>query len=476
VAEADGVTRVPAHPVSTGDGRSPHVAVTIAWVLAATLPLVGLISLLLRSKIDPHWTSPRLHFCLFLFIGAAVFALSYGAGDAAERRGDARVFLLSVAFLTTGGFLMLHAIGTPGIIITEDLAGFKVAVSVGLVVAALLVVSSAFVDARPDLPALVFRQRRVIRLSVIAFMVGWAVWTVAELPPLTHTNSEGGTHSLLGVLAAVGAAAYAIAAVRYALVYRTEMALLPASVIAACVLMAEAMIGVAATGERNWHASWWEWHGLIILAYLIVLFAARREWSDERFRRLYLTTTRERMQELTVLFGDLAGFTPFTERSDPVDVATMLHTYYAEATPIISREFGGEVEKFMGDGIMATFNSRGDQPDHALRAARAALEVQRRLSGIADSNPTWPRLRIGVNTGEAVIREMGGQGYMTYAVVGDTVNVGSRLEGQAPIGAVLIGADTLQRLPDGTAVEALPGLRVKGHEAPVDAYVLRTVP
>jgi class 3 adenylate cyclase len=182
------------------------------------------------------------------------------------------------------------------------------------------------------------------------------------------------------------------------------------------------------------------------------------------------------MQELTVLFGDLAGFTPFTERSDPVDVATMLHTYYAEATPIISREFGGEVEKFMGDGIMATFNSRGDQPDHAIRAARAALEVQRRLSGIADSNPTWPRLRIGVNTGEAVIREMGGQGYMTYAVVGDTVNVGSRLEGQAPIGAVLIGADTLQRLPDGTAVEALPGLRVKGHEAPVDAYVLRTVP
>src|SRR4029450_9186958 len=85
----------------------------------------------------------------------------------------------------------------------------------------------------------------------------------------------------------------------------------------------------------------------------------------ERFRNLYLETTRERGQEVSVLFSDLAGFTSFAERSTPSEVATVLYTYYAMAAPLISRRFGGELEKFMGDGMMATFNSRGDQPDHA---------------------------------------------------------------------------------------------------------------
>jgi len=176
-----------------------------------------------------------------------------------------------------------------------------------------------------------------------------------------------------------------------------------------------------------------------------------------------------------VLFGDLAGYTNFAERSDAHDVANMLGTYYAEATPLIAGRFGGEVEKFMGDGIMATFNTRGDQPDHAERAARAALELQRRLTTLANEHPGWPRIRIGVNTGQAVVRELGGPGYVEYAVVGDTINTGSRLEGKAPVGAVLIGAETYRRLPDGAVVEPMPGLRVKGKQEPVDAYVLHAL-
>jgi class 3 adenylate cyclase len=180
--------------------------------------------------------------------------------------------------------------------------------------------------------------------------------------------------------------------------------------------------------------------------------------------------------DVSVLFGDLAGYTSFAERSDPHDVANMLRLYYAEATPLISGRFGGEVEKFMGDGIMATFNTRGTQPDHAERAARAALELQVRLTAVADEHPGWPRLRIGVNTGDAVVRELGGRGYVEYAVIGDTINTGSRLEGKAPLGTVLIGAETYRRLPDGAVVEAMPGLRVKGKESPVDAYILRDLP
>ena len=71
---------------------------------------------------------------------------------------------------------------------------------------------------------------------------------------------------------------------------------------------------------------------------------------------------------------------------------------------------------------------------------------------------------------------MGGPGYVTYAVVGDPINVGSRLEGQAPVGGVLVGAETYRRLPPNVDAEAWPGLKVKGKQTPVDAYVLHSVP
>jgi class 3 adenylate cyclase len=303
----------------------------------------------------------------------------------------------------------------------------------------------------------------------------WFAWTLAELPPLSHPTSEGGSHSLVAGLAGVGAVVYGLAALRYWFVFRGRLDLLPASIIACFVLLGEAMIGVAVTGERDWHASWWEWHGLIVVAYLVVGYAARREWRDERFRHLYLATTRERGGEVSVLFSDLVGFTPFSERSTPSEVATVLNTYYAVAAPLISRRFGGELEKFIGDGMMATFNSRGDQPDHAQRACGAALALQEELGALAEAND-WPRLRVGINSGEAMVREMGGHGYVAYAVIGDTVNTASRLEGQAPVGGVLIGSRTYDLLPDGTAVEALTGVRVKGKEAPLDAFLLQALP
>jgi adenylate cyclase len=85
----------------------------------------------------------------------------------------------------------------------------------------------------------------------------------------------------------------------------------------------------------------------------------------------------------------------------------VLNVYWGIAAPLVTRRFGGEVEKFIGDGLVAVFNSRGDQPDHALRAAGAALALQSRLAEAAEHHPDWPRLRVGVNTGETVLREIG---------------------------------------------------------------------
>jgi adenylate cyclase len=447
----------------------------LGWAGAGALPLIGLVSLLARSQLDPGWESPRLHFVLFLTVGATAAVLASVAGDAARRRGDARVLLLSLAFLATGGFMALHAVGTEGVLATHEYAGFKVAIPVGLLAASGFIVAAAFVDLRPAFAGAVVRHRGTLRMLVLAAMALWTAWTLAELPPLRHPDSEGGAGSGLALLAVAGVAVYGVAAARLWLAFRGRLTLLPAAVIACCVLLAEAMIGVATTGERSWHASWWEWHGLIVLAYGIIGFAASREWREERFRPLYLETTRERPLELSVLFCDLAGFTAFSERSTPQDVAAMLDAFYGAATTAV-RRFGGEVERLTGDGMLASFNRNGDRADHALRAARAALALQHEAQRLADAHPGWPRPRIGVNTGPAVIREMGGDGFVAYELVGDAVNVAARLEGLAPVGGVLIGEETRSRLPADADAVPQPGLRVKGKAEPVCAHVLRRLP
>jgi class 3 adenylate cyclase len=462
---------------ASDDGHRGRLFARVAAVLlVASLPLVGFVSLLLRSELDPHFENYRAHFVVFGMVGGVAFILGYTAGEAANRRGDARVLLLSLAFMATGGFLGLHAVGTQGVLFAKEYAGFQVAIPVGLLVSAVFAGASAFVDIRPGIGAELIRRRTLLRVVVLAAMGVWLVWTVAELPPLRGAGSEAATSTFVGVMAAVGTVVYAVSAVRYWMIFRRRWTLLPAATIACFLLLSEAMIGVAVTGERRWHASWWEWHGLIVTAYLIIGLAARREWRDERFRHLYLSTTRARRQDVSVLFGDLVGFTTFAERSTPAEASAVLNAYWGVAAPLVTREHGGEVEKFIGDGIVVLFNSRGDQPDHALRASCAALALQRRFATLADSHPDWPQMRVGVNSGEAFVREIGGDGHVAYPLVGDAVNTGARLESLAPPGGVLIGAHTYEQLPEGTVVQKRSGLSIKGKSELVDAYVLLALP
>ena len=469
----DGLAR---SPLTRLQQRARTGALVTMWLIAAALPLVGLVSLLLRSRLDPHIENYPLHFVVFAIVGAVAFGLGYAAGEAANRRADARVLLLSLAFMATGGFLWLHAVGTPTILFSEEHAGFQVAIPVGLLVSAIFAAGSAFVDVRPGIAAALIRRRTLLRLVVLVLMGVWLVWTVADLPPVGGPDNEAATNRLLTAIAVLGTLMYAVSAWRYWRIFRHGRTLLPATVVACFVLLSEAMIGVAVTGERKWHASWWEWHGLIVTAYLIVGLAARREWREERFRRLYLATTRERHQDVSVLFADLVGFTGFAERSSPAAVAAVLDAYWGIAAPLITRQFGGELEKFVGDGFMATFNNRGDQPDHAQRASCAALALQRAVTRVAEQYPGWPRMRVGVNSGGVMVREIGGDGHVAYSAVGDTVNTGARLESLAPVGGVLIGRETYARLPAEAVVEEWAGLRMRGKDGVVDAYVLHSSP
>jgi adenylate cyclase len=180
----------------------------------AVLPLIGLVSLLLRSQLDPHFENYRLHFVVFGVVGALAFALGYAAGEAANRRGDARVFLLSLAFMATGGFMGLHAYGTQGVLFSEEHAGFQIAIPVGLLVSAVFAAASAFVDVRPGMAQWLMRRRALLRSAVLLTMGAWLVWTVADIWPLHGADSEAARGALLGAMAVVGTVVYAVSAAR----------------------------------------------------------------------------------------------------------------------------------------------------------------------------------------------------------------------------------------------------------------------
>jgi class 3 adenylate cyclase len=315
------------------------------------------------------------------------------------------------------------------------------------------------------------RRARVLRGFALAIMAVWAAYSLSGLPPLDQPlPAEMATPPLAGL----GVVLYAIAAVRYYRVWEQRRRPLPASVITAFTLLAEAMVAIVFA--RNWHATWWEWHLLILAAFGTVAYTAHRQWREERFSDLYLEETRGQTRDVSVLFADLQGFTSFSERSDPIDVSAMLNEYFEVAVPVITKEYGGEVDKLIGDAIMVTFNTRGDQPDHAVRAVQAGLALQRETARIVELHPGWPRFRVGVNSGKATVGLIGAEGGRGYTVIGDTVNLASRLEGQAEVGQVVVGAKTYHALPDGARAKPLGSIQVKGKEAPLEAYVVIELP
>lgn len=438
-------------------------AVVIASLVC--VPLVGLVVLLAVPDLDVLWEHHPSHFWLVLLVAAITAVLAYATGDAARRREDARVFLVSLAFLAAAGFLFLHALATPGVLLDTPNAGFVIATPVGLVICACLLAGSAltFQSGSP-----VMRRVTRLRLVVVVVLVGWGAASLGMVPPLDGPPPQRGSLPL-NALAVLGIATFAAAAIGYVRLYRSRASPLLASVIAACVLLIEAMAAVAIS--RNWHASWWEWHVLMLVAFGVVAWRARSQWREERFADLYLEDTAAGRREVSVLFADMQGFTSFSERHDPREVAEMLNALFAVAVPAVVKEHGGEVEQIIGDAIMATFNTRRHQPDHAVRAARAALSLRDAAADVARQHPEWPRLRIGVNTGEVIVGVVGTSGGRKYTIVGDAVNVAARLEQFAPAGGVVIGSATLRQVP-GADVEPLGRLRVKGKDEGVEAYLL----
>ncbi len=428
---------------------------TLAALLA--LPLAGLAVLLAAPDADVHWQHQPSHFWLVLVTSGLNAVLAYATGVAARRRGDRRVHLVSLSFLAASGFLALHALATPAVLLDKPNLGFVIATPVGLVLAGALAALSAL-DSEPVQPKLIER-------GLLVLLVGWTVAALTLFPEVDDSVVPERLSAPLVSLSIVGIAFYGFAVARYLALYRERSSRLVLGFTVAFVLLAEAMIAVAV--GRNWQVSWWEWHVLMLLAFGVIAVMAHREGSEERFGRLYLDRDA---QPVTVLFADLKGFTSFSERHEPTVVSRMLDELFGAAIPAIERH-AGRVDRLIGDAVFATFE--GD--DHAQRAARAALGLQQETGALAAEHPDWPRFRAGLHTGEASVGVLGTGSGRTYSAIGDTVNLGSRIEGLAPPGSVAISAETAKHLW-GAETESLDTFQVKGREEPVEVLLLKRVP
>jgi class 3 adenylate cyclase len=438
----------------------------VGFLVLVALPAAGLALLLAAPDADVRWEDHPAHFWLVLLTALTSAALAASTSGIALRRADARLFLISLAFLAAAGFLALHALATPGVLLDAPNQGFVIATPVGLLLAAVFAAASVL-PLPPERAQAVIRHAQALRAGLLIVRVAWGALSLASVGPLDDpTPVERATGGLV-VPAAIATVLYALAGWRYCVMGMRSGSPILLAVAGACVLLAEAMVAVAFA--RSWQASWWEWHVLMLAAFGAIAWCARREGAEERFRDLYLDQTAAGTREVSVLFADLEGFTAFAEGRDPREVSEMLNAYLEVAIPPIVHEHGGEVDSLIGDAIMATWGTRGDQPDHAERAVRAAGDLQHETERIAAEHPGWPRFRVGINTGEALVGVLGAESGRSYTVIGDTVNVAARLEGRAPAGGVVIGGPTLRAVP-GLRVTALGPLAVRGKEEPVEAY------
>ena len=438
-------------------------------VVALALPLLGLTLLLVRQDLDVRWEHHPSHFWLVLITALVAAVLAYATGEAAGRRGDARLLYVSLAFLSSSGFLALHAVATPGVLLGASNTGFLIATPVGVAIGSVFAALST-AEFSGDSALRNVRLGKRLRLALIGLMLLWGAWSLTSLPPLNRPPqfAEG-----LGLwLAAPAVLLYVISAVRYFQLWRRQPSPMLLAVLSAFVLLAESMVAIAFA--RNWHLSWWEWHVLLLAAFGLVALSAQASWHEERFAELYLTQTSGGSREISVLFADLEGFTGFSESHQPEEVAAMLNEYFAVAVPAVVTPYGGDIDRIIGDALMVTFNKRGDQPDHAERAAGAGLALQRAASGLSEQHPDWPQFRVGINSGPVSVGLLGAEGGRTHTIIGDTVNTASRIESEAPTGGVAIGPDTKALLPDALTTP-LGQLELRGRRESLQVHLLTSL-
>lgn len=278
--------------------RRARAVASPTWFLAVALaiPMAGLALLLGVPSLDVHWEHHPSHFWLVFGVAFLNVALGLIVSEVARRSGDERLFLVSMVLLTSAGFLALHALATPGVVLSGPNGGFTLATPLGLLLASgFAALSSIEMDDHTE--ASLRRWQAPMRIGLTVVLLVWAVASLAGVPPLDRVIESERAPWLL-VMLPFGVAAYAFAAWRYLRIYRERRRLLPLAVAVAFVLLAQALVAMAFS--RAWQASWWEWHVLMAVAFATIVLAARREYRRGRsisgtFGGIYLARTLERL-------------------------------------------------------------------------------------------------------------------------------------------------------------------------------------
>ncbi|MDH3394454.1 MAG: adenylate/guanylate cyclase domain-containing protein, partial [Desulfobulbaceae bacterium] len=225
----------------------------------------------------------------------------------------------------------------------------------------------------------------------------------------------------------------------------------------------------------------------VALGYRFILFD-RQKWRIRRLFALYTSPTMlDRMlksnqlpelggeeRQVTVWFSDLAGFTALSEGMTPAAVVSMMNSYLTAITEVIE-EYGGFVDKYIGDAVVAVFGAPHDDPEHPVNAVRAALAVRAKLLRLHAEGcfgQHQPLTRIGISSGLAMVGNIGSRQRFNYTVMGDTVNLASRLEGaNKSLGTdILLAESTVTMLPASMVVREVDRIRAKGRQASVRVF------
>jgi adenylate cyclase len=186
-----------------------------------------------------------------------------------------------------------------------------------------------------------------------------------------------------------------------------------------------------------------------------------------------LVASSGQRKELTILFSDIKNFTHYSASLPPDQIRRILNEYFDAMVEVVFK-YEGTVDKYIGDGLMVFFGDPEPQQDHALRCVRAAVEMQRKAREL---DRRWGRgggipiqIRIGINTGEVVVGNMGSGRRLSYTVLGSAVNLAQRLEVNAPVGGIMISERTHALVKDHVPTRSLGSIQVKGLTGSIPAY------
>ncbi len=173
----------------------------------------------------------------------------------------------------------------------------------------------------------------------------------------------------------------------------------------------------------------------------------------------------------TILFADIVGFTRLSETMPPREINIILNRYFSSMTDIVFSN-GGTLDKYIGDGLMAVFGAPMEKEDDAERAVRTGLEIRRELTAMMKTTSADRRfdIRVGLNTGRVVAGNIGSPKRMEYTVIGDPVNVASRLESIAKPNQIIIGEETFGLVKNKFKIQEIGTRKVKGKSSGIMAY------